>query len=219
MNNIKRGYTTSSIAYLLIGLALLIWPAHSLRLVCYLFGAVILIKGVTSIWAFAHSAERFFFNYFGLVFGVAACALGLFLLVKPDTIVSVLPVLVGIFIILDGLVRLQSALELRRANSSKWYSLLILAGLSAVLGIVIFVNPFKTAEILVMAIGIVLIIEGVLNLGSIFYTDRVLRSVKDLVNSAFDDGDDVGTLDSQSRSDDVIIDVDYEEEDNSDNPQ
>ncbi len=218
MNNIKRGYTTSSIAYLLLGLALLIWPAHSLRLVCYLFGGVILLKGVTSVWAFVRSTEKFFFSYFSLIFGIIACAFGLFLLIKPDIVVSVLPFLVGIFILLDGFVRLQSAFELRRAGMPNWWSFLALAAFSALLGIVIAVNPFETVEFLVMAIGTVLLVEGILNLASSFYAGRVLRTLSKTVESI---GEDLGIGSAVSRIDpeDVppedgpVIDVPYKEVD------
>ena len=64
----------------------------------------------------------FFFSYFTLLFGVAASALGVFLLIKPDTVVSVLPILIGLFIVFDGVVRLQSAFDLKRAGFTAWWS-------------------------------------------------------------------------------------------------
>ncbi len=47
---------------------------------------------------------------------------------------------------------------------------LLLAVLSVVLGIVMVVDPFGTMETLVMAIGVILIVEGSLNLLSALYT-------------------------------------------------
>ena len=82
MTHMKKGFLLSALAFMLLGLALLLWPEASLRLVCYLFGAVILLKGLLSIWGYVRAEERFFFDYFGVVFGVAASALGVFLLFK-----------------------------------------------------------------------------------------------------------------------------------------
>lgn len=218
MNNIKRGYTISSVAYILLGLALLFWPAHSLRAVCYLCGAVILLKGATSVWGFVRNEEKFFFRYFSLIFGIIACGFGVFLLVKPDTVVSVLPVVVGFFVMMDGAVRLQSALELRRAGSGNWWSFLALAAFSAVLGIVIIANPFKTVELLVMAIGVVLLVEGVLNLASSLYAGRMLRSLKRAVEEMTDDlgiGSvfvDKEPMDTDA-SDETVIDVEFKDVD------
>ncbi len=184
MKFLKKSYFASSLAFILLGLALLLWPEVSLRVVCYLFGALILLKGLLSIWAYVRAEERFFFSYFTLLFGVAASALGVFLLIKPDTVVSVLPILIGLFIVFDGVVRLQSAFDLKRAGFTAWWSFLLLALLSAVLGVLMIWNPFATVQVLVMAIGIILLIEGALNLISAIYAGMLLRVLRQAAEQA-----------------------------------
>lgn len=181
---LKKSYFASSLAFILLGLALLLWPETSLRVVCYLFGALILLKGVLSIWAYIRAEEHFFFSYFTLLFGVAASALGVFLLIRPDTVVSVLPILIGLFIVFDGVVRLQSAFDLRRVGYTAWWSFLLLALLSAALGVLMIWNPFATVQVLVMAIGIILLIEGALNLVSAVYAGMMLRALRQAAEEA-----------------------------------
>lgn len=184
MKHMKKSYIASSLAFILLGLALLLWPETSLRVVCYLFGALILLKGAVSIWAYIKTEERFFFSYFTLLFGVAAVALGIFLLVKPDTVVSVLPILVGLFVVLDGIVRLQSAFDLKSAGYTGWWSFLLLALLSAGLGVLMVWNPFATVQVLVMAIGVILLVEGALNLISAVYANMMLRGLRKAAEEA-----------------------------------
>lgn len=81
----------------------------------------------------------------------------------------------GLFVIFDSLGRVQNALELRRCQYSSWKGFLLLALLSVVLGIVMVVNPFGAMETLVMAIGVILIVEGALNLLSAAYTAFAVR--------------------------------------------
>lgn len=59
--------------------------------------------------------------------------------------------------------------------SPSWKIFLLLAVLSVVLGIVMVVDPFGTMETLVMAIGLILILEGALNLLSALYTMLAVR--------------------------------------------
>lgn len=174
----KKGFVLSTAAFMLLGLALLLWPEVSLRLVCYLFGAVILVKGLLSIWSYVRAAERDFFDYFTLAFGVAASALGVFLFLEPDTVVSILPMLVGLYVIVDGVVRLQSAFELRARGYANWWSFLILAGLSAALGVLMVANPFSTVQLLVMAIGVILLVEGALSLIGAAYAAVLVRGLE-----------------------------------------
>ena len=81
----------------------------------------------------------------------------------------------GLFVIFDSLGRIQNALELRRCQYSSWKGFLLLALLSIVLGVVMIVDPFGAMETLVMAIGIILILEGALNLLSALYTAIAVR--------------------------------------------
>lgn len=201
MKNFRKTFPISSVAFILVGLALLLWPEASLRVVCGLFGLVILMKGVGSIYSFLKTEVRGFFSYFGWLFGAAAVALGIFLLIRPQTVVSILPILVGLFVIMDGVMRVQSAFELRAEGYDHWWSLLILALVSVVLGAVMLWNPFGTVELLVMAIGVILMVEGALNLVGYIWAAIQLKGLKKaaqdmadqmqemLTDSAFDDAD------------------------------
>lgn len=214
MSNFRKSYAVSSIAFILLGIALLLWPGLSIRLVCGLFGLIILIKGIGSIVNYAKAEVRTMFSYFGWIFGAAAIALGVFLLVKPETVVSVLPILVGLFVMFDGIMRLQSAFELRNAGARNWWGFLLLALLSVVLGIVMLVNPFGTVEALVMAIGVILLVEGILNLVGTVYTNIALKGLRDTAAQAMDELGkiiDPPTEPKNSRNEkkQTIVDVDY----------
>ena len=56
-----------------------------------------------------------------------------------------------------------------------WKGFLLLALLSIALGVVMILNPFGTMETLVMAIGVILIVEGAINLLSALYTVLAVR--------------------------------------------
>ena len=99
---------------------------------------------------------------------VELAAQGLLFLLRPVIVASVLPVILGLFIVVDGLVNLKRALELRRMLYLRWTVPLVLSAVSAVLGLVIVFQPFLAAEALVMLIGAVLIYEGLSDLWTIF---------------------------------------------------
>ena len=105
-----------------------------------------------------------------LISGIICLALGAFLILRSDIVVSILPIVFGLFVIFDSLGRIQNALELRRCEYPSWKGFLLLAVLSIALGVIMIVDPFGTMETLVMAIGVILIVEGSLNLLSALYT-------------------------------------------------
>ena len=132
------------------------------------FGGILLIYGVVTIVSFFLRDSRQGSFVFELFLGIVAAALGLLFLLRPVIVASVLPVILGLFIVVDGLVKLKRALELRRMLYLRWTVPLALSAGSAVLGLVIVFQPFLAAEALVMLIGAVLIYEGLSDLWTIF---------------------------------------------------
>ena len=81
----------------------------------------------------------------------------------------------GLFVIFDAIGRVQNALDLRRCGYDSWKGFLLLPVLSVVLGVILIANPFGAMETLVMAIGVILIVEGAINLLSALYTVLAVR--------------------------------------------
>ena len=72
--------------------------------------------------------------------------------------------LVGGLVLLNGIVNLAQALDQKRRYYNRWVFSLAMAILTIVLGGLIMLNPFSTMEMLVVAIGIIIIYNGVSNL-------------------------------------------------------
>lgn len=167
-HNMKLSFLLAAVLYIILGLILLIWPGVSATVFCYAFGGILLIYGVVTIVSFFLRDSRQGSFVFELFLGIVAAALGLLFLLRPVIVASVLPVILGLFIVVDGLVNLKRALELRRMLYLRWTVPLALSAGSAVLGLVIVFQPFLAAEALVMLIGAVLIYEGLSDLWTIF---------------------------------------------------
>ena len=186
--HLKASMFVMQLVYLALGLALVFAPDMSARVLCYACGAALLAVGLLAVWRFAAARqERLLFAWFSLVYGVLFTVLGIFLLVQPDTVLTVLPAVFGVFVLLDSLGRIQNALELRRAGLVRRWGVLFFALLSVALGVVILINPFAALTTTVRVIGAVLLIESVLGLACALYTSLVLRELEKAVRDAGDD--------------------------------
>lgn len=175
MKKLKWNMVVMSAVYIALGAVLLLWPDTILDWICYVVGALVALSGVVQIVRFFAARERLYFAPMTLTLGLVCLGLGLFLIVRSDIVQTVLPVVFGLFIVFDSVVRIQGALELRRCGYGNWWSGLALAALSVALGCVMIFNPPAANNTLVMMIGVILIIEGVLNLVSILYTQTAVR--------------------------------------------
>lgn len=181
---VKNGMLLLSIAFIALGLLLLVMPQTSLLWICYAFGAVVLITGVVCLVQYARLRGSGFAAPFFLVAGVSTAALGIFSLARPEVIASFLPVVFGLFILIDGCSRIGTAVELARRKADKWWMMLLFSVLSVALGILLLVNPFGAAVSVVMLCGVLLIIEGVVNLSCVVYTAMELRTLDRMADAA-----------------------------------
>ena len=158
------------VLYLGLGIFLLLVPGTALNIVCYALGGVVLACAAVQLIRYFAVERGVFQSQLTLISGLVCLGLGAFLIIRSDIVMRILPIVFGLFVIFDSLGRIQNALELRRCEYPSWKSFLLLAVLSIVLGVIMIVDPFGTMETLVMAIGVILIVEGSLNLLSALYT-------------------------------------------------
>lgn len=173
-----------SLAFLVLGVLLLVMPQTSLLWICYAFGAVVLVTGIVCLIQYARVRGSGFAAPFLLVGGVITAALGLFTLAQPQTVASFLPVVFGLFILVEGCSRIGAALDLARRKADKWWVLLLLSLLSIALGLLLLFAPFEAAVSAVMLCGVLLIVEGALSLACALYAAMELRALDRMADAA-----------------------------------
>ncbi len=178
MKSFQKSLNYLSVCCLLVGIALMIWPAQLLQTACYAVGILVLFVGLSSIFTYLRTKERQFSSGFRLLTGIILSGLGLFLLLQPKTVASVLPIIVGLFVFFDGLSRVQTAWQLKQAEYTGWWKLALPSLLSAGLGALIFFNPFDTATLMVQVVGGILTFEGIANLFTGIFSARILRDLE-----------------------------------------
>lgn len=196
MKNLKWNMVLLSVLYAVLGLILLFWPEMVLGGICILIGGLVAGTGVIQLVRFFVARDRLFFAPLTLITGLVSLGLGLFLLLRSDVILTALPLVFGLFVVFDSVVRVQNALELRRCGISSWKGIFGMGLISVVLGFVVLFNPFASVQALVMGIGVILIIEGVLNLLSMGYTSFVIGRYEKAATDILSDIEDMAGFDS-----------------------
>ena len=90
--------------------------------------------------------------------------LGFVFIFNPHIIVSFLPFIIGAWIVIEGIIKLQFAFNMRGNETGNWIILLILSILTIILGFVIIYNPFGTAVAITSLAGILLLINETINI-------------------------------------------------------
>ena len=134
VKKLKWNLVLMSALYLGLGVFLLMKPTTALNIVCYALGAVVLACAAVQLIRYFVVERGVFQSQLTLISGIICLALGAFLILRSDIVVSILPIVFGLFVIFDSISRVQNALDLRRCGYSSWKSFLLLPVLSVVLG-------------------------------------------------------------------------------------
>ncbi len=149
------------LAAVIFGILAFIWPAMTLLVLVYLFGAYALANGILALVA-AFRAPKGYPRFGSLIFdGIISIGAGVVAFARPGITALALLILIAIWAIATGIVEIVSAVRLRREISHEW--LLILAGIVSVLfGVVLLAQPGAGALVLVWWIGAFAIVFGIL---------------------------------------------------------
>ena len=170
MNEVKqfsKSYLLVSALYVVLGVVLLVWPGTSVKMICYGLGFAMVVLGITYGIIYFTKDNLQGFLQMDLVIGIVCLAFGVFILLNPTFLATVLPFAMGIILLLGAVVKIQSSWNMRRLKFKKWYLVLICALVIIALGIVLLCNPFQEEKFMIFYIGACLILDGLTNLISL----------------------------------------------------
>ena len=147
-SDIKRSAWSAvieSLALIVLGILFIVLQDTMIRVLAYIIGIFFIVKGGFQIITyFMEKGQRDFFNN-GLLSGVVAVLIGVAALAVGEDIATVFRVILGVIIIYEALIRINTALKLASANIDTWKYILIVALLILAIGIFITFSSFQIA--------------------------------------------------------------------------
>ena len=143
-----------------LGIALLLAPEQVLTIGCKVIGGVFVFAGLVGI---ASCIKERAVLVFSLFFSIISISAGIFIFSDPKAISSILPLIIGAILLLDGLFNVRHGIGLRKMGLGSG-SVLIMGIITVALGALIIFNPYTTATLSVRLIGAALIYNGVSDL-------------------------------------------------------
>ena len=178
---IKMSFTLAAVVDLILGCVMLFVPAHVTQLLCILVGAGITIFGLFNVLSFVFSRGTVAYSL-ELLIGICATAFGVFSFISPNFLPSVLFIVFGLMIIVSSISGIKRAFTLKSYGFERWYLMLISAIVTLVFAITIVAFPNLYGNMLIMAIGIVMIAEAISDLLGIH---RLSKFIKDNVTITY----------------------------------
>ena len=115
---------------------------------------------------------------FDLALGLLCLLLGLILLCNPVGFTTFVHFLIGIVVLTDSMFKLQTAFDAKRFGISNWWVIGLTSLLTGACGVLLVLNPFDGAKLIMRLIGITALLEGVLNLLVAVYAVKIQKQGK-----------------------------------------
>ena len=175
MRTAKGGYIIVSAALCVLGILQIAVPELSASVLGVICGILLLLfGGVRLVGYFSKDLYRLAFQY-DLISGILLIALGVVMLLHPEGLMTFICIAMGLFILTDGLCKIQIALDSKRFGLRAWVLILAFAVLTAVCGLALMFRPGAGSRLLMILLGITLLSEGILNISTVVTAVKIIK--------------------------------------------
>lgn len=175
IKSLKVNYSLSAVICVIMGIVLLVWPGQSTQVVCMVLGIVLGGFGLIQIILYLATKEKTMVSHSMMMLGVVLAVIGGWIVLKPETIIKAVPMIVGILIVIHGFHNAVQAIDLKKMQYDNWWVALLLSLLTVALGVVLICNPFTIVDTVVRIIGAFLVYDG---LSDMWILSRVFKTKK-----------------------------------------
>ena len=166
----------TSIMMIILAIFLIGKPVATLEAFVIAFSSIMIVEGIISFVNYFTVDKTYRLTSFDLISGIITTLTGVLLFIYRTSLINVFPIILGIWIIINNLFKMQISINLSTIESSGWTYFLLLNILLIIFGIVLIINPFTSLVAITTMSGIILLICECNNLGeSIYLTYKIKK--------------------------------------------
>ena len=181
---IKKIYNISLISSILLfvfGLLMAINSEAFLKTMTIILGVILIIIGVFPIFEYFRTKGSLGAGI-GLISGIFSVVCGLMFLFNEDMLMILVPVFIGVWMIINGINKIQLALQLRDDNENTWIITFVYSIIIVILGGFFIIKPVSGANIVATTIGIILCIYAIFDIVDCILIKIKVKKIVDEVN-------------------------------------
>ena len=172
----KIGYLAVSAALCGFGIQLLLNPNSSLQVIGVACGISLILFGIIKLVGyFSKDLFRLAFEN-DLASGILMLAIGVNLLIRTQEVLASFATVLGILILMDGLLKIQIAVEARPFGIQLWWLILASAIVTALFGALLIFRPSESQDMMMRFMGVALILDAELNASTVLTSVKIVRN-------------------------------------------
>lgn len=175
----------STLVMLLFGILLFIFPETVIKSVAIAMGVIFIMIGVIPIINYFRFRATGFTTTFSFLLGIFCIVAGLILLMNENILGTIIPILTGVWMIINSINRISISMDLRDDKISFWVITFIYAILTLVAGVLLILDPVNGGKLVTKTIGIIICVYSTLDVIDLILirikAKKVVKEVKKII--------------------------------------
>ena len=164
---VKKVYRMSlitSIVLFLFGLLLILNAEGFIKSISAIIGVILLLIGIFPVTDYFRYRKEGLIALIGLISGIFSIVCGLMFLLNENMLMILIPAFVGVWMIINGINKLQLSYQIKDSGESSWIVTFIFSILIILCGGYFIINPISGAQIVTQTLGIIICIYALLDI-------------------------------------------------------
>lgn len=169
LKRIKADFLLSSILCIALGIVFIIWREGVLDMMGSILAVGLIVIGAVYLCSYFVKVVT---NGLSVIMGIIVLAVGIWFLIKPSIVVSLIPIAIGVVLIFHSIRGIIEAATAMKYEYSHLGIGMVMSVISLVLGVLCVVDAFKIMEKAIIIVGIILVYNGLSNIWIALSTSR-----------------------------------------------
>lgn len=178
LKRIRWVYVLLSLFLIGVGVCLFLQPGLSSATVCCAVGLGAMLFGIVKIVLYFLRELNEMAEQYDFAIGAMSVIAGAVLLIHPAAVLALIPQVLGIYMLVDCVFKLQVAMDARRLGNKGWWVSLIVTLLCICWGCLLIWQPFGLENYRTPLIASGLVADGVQNLVSVAYIAGTVKKTE-----------------------------------------
>lgn len=184
---IRKDIMITAILCVILGVMIMVWPTQTTKLLCWILAGILILMGLSRIIAYFNDRMA---GQFGLAAGIVLFVLGAWILIRPLNFAKIFPIVIGVLLLMHGVEDLKMSIEAKAGGDSIWWTLLFVAAVNMLLGLLLIWRAFAAVQIAMMLMGAALVYDGITDLFAVYRVAKTVREAKkDIIDIDIEDKD------------------------------
>lgn len=184
LKQIRLHVTLAAVLCLILGVVFLFYPGTVTMFLARILAIILILVGATMLLGEWFNEKR----SSTMLVAVLIAGIGVWFFTKPNNAASLIPIVIGVILVVNGIQDITFAFAGKVAKASRWGLIIFFGVLNIIAGVVAICYAFQVISIAMQLLGVMLIYDGI---SSMFIVHKVNSAERDVVDSTIQSEEDI----------------------------